>query len=109
MTEKPPVLSDYQIEDIVQDPREVYGAGLVAQAQRDADVAYYEPIIKEFSEAIESWQRRLEQARQDTAREIFEWGGQPCPHAGLVNSEPLLCKRECSACWQSLKEKFGVR
>ena len=66
MTEKPDVLSDYQIEDIVQDPREVYGAGLVAQAQRDA-------IIKEFSEAIESWQRRLEQARQDTAREIHDF------------------------------------
>ena len=94
MTGKPDVLSDYQIEDIVQDPREVYGAGLVAQAQRDA-------IIKEFSEAIESWQRRLEQARQDTAREIFEeidrvynslgaWGG------FQINQDD----------WQSLKEKY---
>ena len=114
MTEKPPVLGHKQIQKWVeaQDPNEIICLGvseIERRAQRDADVAYYEPIIKEFSEAIESWQRRLEQARQDTAREIFEWGGQPCPHAGLVNSEPLLCKRECSACWQSLKEKFGVR
>ena len=108
MTGKPDVLSDYQIEDIVQDPREVYGAGLVAQAQRDADVAYYEPIIKEFSEAIESWQRRLEQARQDTAREIFEeiesWKYVSPANLYQCTMNEIIEKLE-----QSLKEKFGVK
>ena len=109
MTEKPPVLGHKQIQKWVeaQDPNEIICLGvseIERRAQRDADVAYYEPIIKEFSEAIESWQRRLEQARQDTAREIFEeidrvynslgaWGG------FQINQDD----------WQSLKEKFGVR
>ena len=44
---------------------------LVAQAQLDAAVEYYEPQIKVASETCERLTKALEQARQDTAREIF--------------------------------------
>ena len=112
MTEKPPVLGHKQIQKWVeaQDPNEIICLGvseIERRAQRDADVAYYEPIIKEFSEAIESWQRRLEQARQDTAREIFEE-----IEAELIAFEGFSQITQHQAAiinkiwWQSLKEKY---
>lgn len=38
---------------------------------------------------------------------LYEWGKEPCPHnhrgkLTKIGVEPLL-KRECPACWQSLK------
>jgi hypothetical protein len=32
-------------------------------------------------------------------RALRKWGDEPCPHAGSVNGEPVLHKRECSTCW----------
>jgi len=115
MTEKPPVLGHKQIQKWVeaQDPNEIICLGvseIERRAQRDADVAYYEPIIKEFSEAIESWQRRLEQARQDTAMEMFEeveafWEDELSKVRHDRNiGHPYIGCRWCE--WQALKEKY---
>ena len=46
----------------------------------------------------------IQQARQDTAREIFEWGNQKClvHHTGMNN----VLHRDCWECWQALKAKY---
>ena len=65
MKEKPPVLSDKEMDKVKFDMGSPWGCvdrytvgKAIAEAQRDADVAHYEPII--------------EQAKVDVAREIFE-------------------------------------
>lgn len=45
------------------------------------------------------------EARQDTAREIFEETEQRCAH--LHPRYRHMPKRECELCMQSLKEKYG--
>jgi len=57
---KPPVLSDEEVFTIIFNCKGTCEDAWreVNEAQRDADAAYYEPLI--------------EAARQDTAREIFE-------------------------------------
>ena len=110
MTEKPPLIRPEWLKQLHHEIAEGLRWSYTAhrKAQRDADVAYYEPIIKEFSEAIESWQRRLEQARQDTAREIFEeiesWKYVSPANLYQCTMNEIIEKLE-----QSLKEKFGVK
>ena len=109
MTEKPPLIRPEWLKQLHHEIAEGLRWSYTAhrKAQRDADVAYYEPIIKEFSEAIESWQRRLEQARQETAREIFEE-----IEAELIAFEGFSQITQHQAAiinkiwWQSLKEKY---
>ena len=90
MKEKPDVLSDEKILEVSQITRENLEEGddgylttrcNVAKAQRDADVAYYEPIIKQakqegykqgVKDQYECQQIDLEQAKAEVAGEIFE-------------------------------------
>jgi len=79
--EKPDVLSDEQIgraltidfkETTGKDPKEYFSYvsendRVIAQAQRDADVEWYE---KKY--LIPDYEYNLQQARQDTARELIE-------------------------------------
>jgi hypothetical protein len=98
----------------------------VAQAQRDHDVAYYEPIIRELQKirdaqsALEAKlndvELAIQQARQEVAREIWAWGEQPCvEHSEVAWPEELgggtqqrqkMKRRRCQHCWQSLKSKW---
>jgi hypothetical protein len=62
-------------------------AKAIAQAQRDADVAYYEPIIQQMLQdmtkikkdiddsisAIDNAKQLIQQAKEEVARDIFEW------------------------------------
>jgi len=99
MIEKPDVLSDDKIDEawpseteaklprtaselpqFVEEIRRC--ARIVAQAQRDADVAYYEPIINKFEEIQQAQEAlgaklndvelAIQQAKAEVAREIFE-------------------------------------
>ena len=112
MTEKPPVLSDERILGLVwkdswrwtEHEEDLFKK--VAQAQRDADVAYYEknqqPPIIGLDPCVS-----LEQARQETAREIFEE-----IEAELIAFEGFSQITQHQAAiinkiwWQSLKEKY---
>ena len=88
MREKPSVLSDERIGNIwetwagidcpsFEEAKTLAVTRLkaIAQAQRDADVAYYEPIIQQARKPktrIIDITRAKKKVRQDTAREIFE-------------------------------------
>ena len=122
MTEKSDALRDIDkaIEDLANhrlpqmfSHRQCYFTG--CRSQQDADVAYYEPIIRglrvdieAFSHACEVLGRKLEQARQDTAREIFEeiesWKYVSPANLYQCTMNEIIEKLE-----QSLKEKFGVK
>ena len=101
---KPDVLSDEELyemgwreyPDKSNIPLEAQKRRAIAQAQRDADVEWFDKWIT----------GRFTKARQDTAKEIFEKGEGDCPHAGTVAGEALLHKRECWRCWDSLKSKY---
>ena len=81
--DKPPILSTEQVIKWLKDN---YGENAIIAplahgkaAQRDADVEHYEPIIANNKKYVETllkqndiYFKRIEQARQDTAREIFE-------------------------------------
>lgn len=51
---------------------------------------------------IESYQEELQKQAKLTAKQIYEWGREPCPH----DTERYLRKlrRECPKCWQELQE-----
>jgi len=96
MKEKPDVLSDEQIKDLPAESLPFEGTQAeilealmeycrtVAQAQRDADVAYYEPILREIFEEGDKLITQL------IASEFI-----PSEHAEYVKGR-----------WQSLKDKF---
>ena len=88
MTEKPPIITEQEVINWIIC---AYGKDAIIaplahekEAQRDADVAYYEPLLKQAQEQIDyvSIQQEalssklddvelaIQQARQDTAREI---------------------------------------
>ncbi len=72
MIEKPPILSDEQINDAIWNAsvkyKEVHGGRVVATAQRDADAAYYEPKIEQAKAEV----FYCEQAKAEVAREIVD-------------------------------------
>lgn len=90
MKEKPPVISARAVEKWVekkQGSMDKYTQLTITraeakEAQRDADAAHYEPIISEFEEIqkaqmvleakLNDTELAIQQARQETAREIFE-------------------------------------
>ncbi len=41
--------------------------------------------------------------REETAREILEWGLEPCYEH---SSGGVFTRRECPKCWQALKSKY---
>jgi len=94
--EKPPVLSDESIKVVI--PRynridacvcELNDIKAIAQAQYDALVAYYEPLIQ--------------QTKEEVAREILEVAESRCVHLhSRYRHQP---QRLCEECWQSLKSK----
>ena len=103
---KPDVLSDEVTDDLI-DRNSAHPLGiwikLVKEAQRDADVEWYE---KKY--LIPDYEWNLEQARQDTAREIFEEiEGEMT--STIVGGEKVLEFTTMEAEWQSLKSKFGVK
>ena len=99
--EKPPVLNEEQVIKWIKDN---YGENAIIAplahgktAQRDKDVEWYE---KKY--LIPDYEYNLQQARQDTAREIFEESENNCIH------NPMYIKRRCDTCWQSLESKFLI-
>ena len=93
--EKPPVIDKGKMGEIVGGCKEWWEIPVkIAIAQRDADVEWYEGKY-----LIPDYEYNLQQARQDTMREIFEeiektfnWIYQG------VNEKP----------WQSLKSKYLI-
>jgi len=98
MKEKPDVLSDELRNLPIWTPAsDATSFGIVAQAQRDADVAYYEPIIQ--------------QAKAEVARDIFGafetkflyYLAHPAGHG----REGFQCPKWCLFCeFESLKDKY---
>lgn len=85
----------------------------IAQAQLDIDKAKVRGLqldIESLSHAQEILSKKLddvdlaiEQARQETARGLHDWGQELC-HEHYVGNK---LRRECDNCWQTLKE--GVK
>jgi len=120
---KPDVLSEEQMKRVLEEVYEHYydedtnvtvAHGAIAQAQRDADVAYYEPLLHQeylrgksdasvewAAEYVKDmdWQRK--QTKAEVARGIFEEIGKPCEHMPTYMS-----KGECILCRESLKSKY---
>ena len=44
--------------------------------------------------------------RKDERERIIAWGIEPCPHWADVSEKVI--KRDCSLCWQALKEEKDV-
>lgn len=119
---KAPVLSDEGIKEawygIISTadklPKIPDLVSVVAEAQRDADDAYYRPILDGFEVVIKSYQqycksyrgiiedlsKRIQQAKQETAREILEEIEAYC------QSGQCWLKTESPFNWQSLKTKY---
>ena len=84
----------------------------VAQAQRDTDFPCIEQAKEEMrlfmieQHEIEcalckvSQEEKIEQAKTEAAREIFNWGNEPCPHQFYANT-----KQQCRACWDELRNR----
>ena len=83
MKEKPPVLTNPTIAGISLPKRDLLRG--IATAQRDADVAYYEPIIKQLKNIgniqrtqealmgkLDDVELAIQQAKAEVARGIFE-------------------------------------
>lgn len=140
--EKPPMISDEELNRLYmgQDYHPTHTLSLeiqhgierVIQAQRDADRAYYEPLIKHakfdgYELALEKldieFGKGYAQARQDTAREIgplIEKLFEVLEHADFSNGieafgidEGRVRAKEfigrIKAEWQALKNRFGVK
>lgn len=112
---KPPVLSDTEILAIVQLHSELFEAKKIAQAQRDADVEWFNNLLKTHkkyrelredigiaSAQLALTQSAVQQSRADTAKEIFE---------EIEDYEEFYCDNDVEFFmsikqWQSLKSKF---
>ena len=102
---KPPVLSDEELRGVHDYWRDLSGSAVarvrnIAQAQRDADVEYYE---KQQDEMADAMAQGIRQARQDTAKEIFEEIAEKHWHQGSNNVWYVYMS---DADWQSLKEEY---
>jgi len=71
--------------------------------------------IAELKEQIEYmhdvWEILIEVTEaecQERVERIFEWSLEPCPHWHMYPDVGVI-KRDCSLCWQALKEKEGVK
>ena len=128
MNEKPDVLSDEELHKLKVRRTDKNAYGIVkidvlnlivdvAQAQRDADVAWYQGKIKELKEKVDEMNAcheeivtemmarmglAIQQAKEEVAREIFEEIGKNCK-GYEDNTVGHLLK---STFWQSLKSKF---
>jgi len=125
--EKPPVLSKEQLEEVMlkflskAKPEEIVALGrghigtiqgLALQAQRDADVEWYKNHSDEANDAeqgaIEVLDElgRIQQARQDTAREIFEAVNRLIDHTESGSDNEWVVIDEDNL--QSLKSKYLI-
>ena len=106
MNEKPPILSEDDFESAISSRRICIVASptyhkIIATRQRDADVAYYEPIIQQARKPktrIIDITRAKKKVRQDTAREIIE----------LVRKEVKFSLRRQLTKMPSVKEQQAV-
>ena len=63
---------------------------------------FKDPIDKPcpYCEAMKEVGELIQQAKEETAREMIEWGNEPCPHQFYANT-----KQQCRACWDELRDK----
>jgi len=117
---KPPVLSEFTItlegKEVVIGGATIYGTPLMSlgmQAQRDADVECYQKAINKMQKRfidvgeaaiqkiLDVEEQKVKQAREDTAREIFE-----ILEEAFRNSDNRMGLFILSREWQSLKSKY---
>ena len=130
MKKNPPVLSDrkavvhLETGETIDIPLYEY-----LKAQRDADVEWYEKreldYFKQWQQAAkdsragkdidlneaefeifcsiqnDAFSKGYKQARQETAREIFEEANSRCIHGG-----EMIIKRDCDDCWKEIESKY---
>ncbi len=48
----------------------------------------------------------LAKAKKQEGERIYKWGNEDCPHNHSIR---LKIKRGCIACWQTLKERNGIK
>lgn len=87
-------------------------------AQYDLYVQFYEARIQKLEQDNEALKHSKPiykltnmEVRAETAREIFDWGDEPCPHSKLFTTKIGVPyspreKRQCFECWQELKAKY---
>ena len=110
MNKAPVLTSDEVLEYFRKRSRRLppFGTEEHREAQRDTDVAYYEPLIhqaKAETDAISYTQGVLD-GEKKAAREIFEWGNEICEEHFIYNDKMYVMRKHCRKCWQSLKSKY---